>query len=658
MTRFADVLVVFRKEVLETVRDYKNLLVMAFIPVVFLQVMIAATQTMVEHSIGQIKKQRITIAVYGDSQDQFLRRMLAAADSSVAFAEPLGENPDAAISQGDFDLAVVAPAKFLENIKAYGEPQSIELVYDARQPNAIFAFARVHGILNALKQSLKADRIASAHLSLPRELPITYVTQGRQVSRGLRNISIILPSLLLLVVLIALLSPSIDLFTGENERGTMPLLLVSPVETRDIFLGKLAVVCLFGQSAVTLGLLSFFVTVNFFGHRGDAFLSFTGINAESMVLIFFLMLPLVVLLSALSSLLASKCKTFQQGQGYYLPFMIAAICPAFVLDINDASIASFLAFIPVGNICLAMKQVLTHDYQWGWLLLTFLVSSVYAAFAVERTVATFDRKAQMNQEHVTRFVRWKSQDFRPEVGLLLAAAFFLMFYAGQMFPSWDPLLGTVISQVAGVFLPAIIAVKWLKLPLKSTLSLTWPSWKMLSGALLISPATAALSVGISQLQSLVLPVPESFAKAFLEMVMPAGRPLWLAILVFALLPAVCEELLFRGAVLGLLKKKLDAKTVVVLVGVLFGAFHLSSYRFLGTASLGIVLSAVVYFGGSIFPAMLLHGCHNALLISAQVNHLEHFSTLQLLVASALSLVGAALLWSDVQGRRKSVHPNK
>ena len=655
MARFADVLIVFRKEILETVRDYKNLLVMAFIPVVFLQVMIAATETMVEHSIGQIRKQTITIAVYGDSDEQFLHHAIAAADNSVNFVEPIGDKPAQAVLEGKIDLAVVSPPKFLENVKDYGEPQTIELVYDARQPKAIFAFARVHGILNVIKQNLKGLRIAATHLELPRDLPIAYQMEGKPIARGIRNISTILPGMLLLVVLIALLSPSIDLFTGENERGTMPLLLVSPVETKDIFLGKLAVVCLFGQTAVALGLLSFFVTVNFFGHRADAFISFAGITIDSMILIFLLMLPLVVLISSFSVLLASKCKTFQQGQGYYLPFMMVAISPASVLNLNDASLSSFLAFIPIGNVCLAMKAVLLHDYQWGWLFATFLIASLYAAIAVVRTIASFDRKAQINRDHLPRYVRWRNGDYRSEVGLLLAASFFLMFYAGQILETWDSLWGTLLSQMFGVLVPALVAIKLLRLPFKDTLSLKMPAWRTAVGAVLISPATAAVSILVSQIQSMVMPIPESLAKTFLEMIMPSGRSLLLSIIVFAVLPAICEEILFRGAVLGLLRKKLKVKALIIIVGILFGAFHLSSYRFLGTATLGMLLSALVIASGSIFPAMLLHACHNALLIAIQVNHWDHPTPLQIIALAAMSFIGGMLLWGQWT-RRLQVKP--
>jgi sodium transport system permease protein len=280
---------------------------------------------------------------------------------------------------------------------------------------------------------------------------------------------------------------------------------------------------------------------------------------------------------------------------------------------------------------------------------TFLVSGFYAWLASRMAVRLFDRTEQLEHERTPRHIRRQEGDYLPEVGLLLAASFLLMFYAGQLLQSWDSLWGTAISQILVVLLPGLVAIFLLRLPL-STLAFTKPRWQLLLGALLISPLTAGLGIGISELQAMVLPIPENYARAFLEMVMPAGRSLPLAVIIFAVLPAICEEILFRGAVLGLLRKKLKPTALIIIVGVLFGAFHLSTYRFLTTALLGVVLSSLVAIGGSIFPAMILHASHNAILILAQVNHLDHLSPPQMIGLGLISLVGIGLTWQGLSAK--------
>jgi membrane protease YdiL (CAAX protease family) len=88
------------------------------------------------------------------------------------------------------------------------------------------------------------------------------------------------------------------------------------------------------------------------------------------------------------------------------------------------------------------------------------------------------------------------------------------------------------------------------------------------------------------------------------------RPLALDIIALVISPAICEELLFRGAVLRATRLQLGAASAIAVNGVLFGLFHLSAYRFLPTALLGVALAQLALRSGSIFPPMLFHFLNN------------------------------------------------
>ena len=97
-----------------------------------------------------------------------------------------------------------------------------------------------------------------------------------------------------------------------------------------------------------------------------------------------------------------------------------------------------------------------------------------------------------------------------------------------------------------------------------------------------------------------------------------SRPLWLSLLIFGLVPAVCEELLHRGVVLPVLGKKLGAPAGLLLSSLLFGLSHFNLSRLLPTTVLGLVAGAVRLRTRSLWPAMALHFLYNAsLLIAAQ-----------------------------------------
>lgn len=66
-----------------------------------------------------------------------------------------------------------------------------------------------------------------------------------------------------------------------------------------------------------------------------------------------------------------------------------------------------------------------------------------------------------------------------------------------------------------------------------------------------------------------------------------------ALLIVAVMPAICEEALHRGFILSTMKPIRKDWLVVLIMGVLFGLFHLSVVRFAGTAILGAVLTYIM-----------------------------------------------------------------
>ncbi len=89
---------------------------------------------------------------------------------------------------------------------------------------------------------------------------------------------------------------------------------------------------------------------------------------------------------------------------------------------------------------------------------------------------------------------------------------------------------------------------------------------------------------------------------------------WLAFnLVFlALVPAFCEELLFRGALMNVFQKMTRNKhLVVILTAIVFSAIHMQFFSFLSRFALGLVLGYATIYSGSLVPAIAAHFVNNA-----------------------------------------------
>ena len=82
----------------------------------------------------------------------------------------------------------------------------------------------------------------------------------------------------------------------------------------------------------------------------------------------------------------------------------------------------------------------------------------------------------------------------------------------------------------------------------------------------------------------------------------------------AFLPAVCEELVFRGIIYNGLRQKLSAKASIIISALMFTLMHLSIYKTFYQMILGLILGLLIYYTGSIFYGMVFHFFNNFFII--------------------------------------------
>lgn len=88
----------------------------------------------------------------------------------------------------------------------------------------------------------------------------------------------------------------------------------------------------------------------------------------------------------------------------------------------------------------------------------------------------------------------------------------------------------------------------------------------------------------------------------------------LGLVVYALLPAISEELIFRGIIQKGLASKFSGFTTIIMTTLLFTLMHGSLQQTVYQVLVGIMLSYVSYVGGSILYSIILHFLNNALVV--------------------------------------------
>ena len=135
-------------------------------------------------------------------------------------------------------------------------------------------------------------------------------------------------------------------------------------------------------------------------------------------------------------------------------------------------------------------------------------------------------------------------------------------------------------------------------------------------SVLLGGALWILSIGLMEMQSLVLPPPAEYLEAFrtIHRALAPRNALdaLVSVAVIAIGPGLAEEIVTRGILLPSLLRALRPWGAVLISALLFAAMHLDLYRFLFTLTIGLVLGAVRLRSGSLWPPIVAHVTLNSL----------------------------------------------
>jgi membrane protease YdiL (CAAX protease family) len=208
-----------------------------------------------------------------------------------------------------------------------------------------------------------------------------------------------------------------------------------------------------------------------------------------------------------------------------------------------------------------------------------------------------------------------------EMALVAGLAFFLNLSAGSLLQLASPRLGLVISEVLFIAAPAVLGVRLFYLDAAAVLPLRLPALRVMAGALIGSLGVNHLLTIAGSLQESLWPTP-MWAREIFDRLLVYRGPLDFAgvVVTFAIVPAVAEEVLFRGFLQSGLARLVDRRlTLVCLSALVFGIFHLDPWRFAGVAGLGLFLAWVREAGGSLLPAMAAHAASNLVSIALKAS---------------------------------------
>lgn len=117
----------------------------------------------------------------------------------------------------------------------------------------------------------------------------------------------------------------------------------------------------------------------------------------------------------------------------------------------------------------------------------------------------------------------------------------------------------------------------------------------------------------------------------------------------ALLPAVCEELAFRGFMFGGLVRDGSPLRAVLVTSVVFGISHGVLQQSISATCMGLVLGWIAWKTGSVLPGMVIHLTSNALSVSISRLPELDFRGVELFIRSTSDGVEYQPMWTVIAG---------
>lgn len=376
---------VFRKELLEMVRDRRTLVSMVLVPILAMPLLFSVMHYFMSSSEKQAAQESVTLAV----PERLVMPGLEGALRAAGFKLLAQSDPRAAVERKQ------AAAGAEEARSAAGDPV-IRLYVDRSRTASDMAADKLRIALDALKA--EQVRAALAGSGVSEKVLAPFAVDKVDVAPKGKKAKTLLGGMIGYMVILLMFSgcmyPAIDMTAGEKERRTLEILLASAAGRNEIVLGKILAA---SSAAFLTGLLNILSLAYTFqsGMMGPdmrQMLEGVRIDTAAILLVLVAVLPTAITAAAVMITISLFAKSFKEGQSYLTPLLMLVIFPAVIGMLPGVDANPRLALLPVFNVSQLIKSIFTGEYTAAAFAMSFASNFVYAAVAFVVAVRIFKRE--------------------------------------------------------------------------------------------------------------------------------------------------------------------------------------------------------------------------------------------------------------------------
>jgi sodium transport system permease protein len=628
--------ILYKKEMTDFFRDKKTVFVSIILPVIMYPLIFIIAMQVVSSNMIRSEKDTYKVAFSSESAELIddFSRWIDSSENKAKYSfrfesddsDMTSKSAKKILNAKDCDLAISTRKKANGQIavRVYylsGNNKSNSAVDYLDE--SLSAYSKTIAKGNLKKEGLDPDYYLDPIVSKASDLSSGESTVGTLLSQ-------LLPLLLIIGIITGAVTPAIDASAGEKERGTLETLMTFPVTGQEILTGKFLAVATISVISVLMNALSVIIILIYILST----MSGLGIEPKNIDLFAFtpaiiitvlVMVTMALFLSALLMAIGCFANSYKEAGNYTGPVTMVSLVAAYAGFVPGIKLEGIWQIIPVSNVSLLLRDVLKFDVNYSAVVVVMLSNMIYAFAAVWilGRVFTSERVLFGIQGESMRLLDRRS-NMRPgsmmrisESIFVMVLALLIMNLAGAPLTVRNPVAGIAFQQAVIGLLPLLFAY-YIKGDMKRIFSLRPIRPLSAISAVIIGIGAVSFNLALSNVLSPFLKdsatkINEEYGNLLGQISFPA------AFILIAILPPICEELMFRGAILSSFREAVNGKIAAVISAILFGIMHMSLIKLPVTAILGFIIAITVMMSGSIFGGSIIHFINNGLSVILMYN---------------------------------------
>tara|TARA_B100000579_G_scaffold431470_1_gene446563 strand:- start:63 stop:1256 length:1194 start_codon:yes stop_codon:yes gene_type:complete len=385
---------IFKKELIDVLRDRRTLFFMVVIPVVVMPVIIFISLKFQEYQNKKSEEKILNIALVNESEDTKIRDYILNQKGVNLIEDIDADSLEAGIKSDSLQGGLYIGRDFLEKIST-NQIGAVDIYFKSSNLMSK-AKRRINNALEQYKNEIVADRLSQFNIDKGLLEPIEIINRDMSTKKETLGKAVggLIPYMLVMFIFLGAMYPAIDLGAGEKERGSLETLLSSPATKFEITMGKLMVVSLTGLASGLISVIGISFPLYFLDNIPDQIKStvLEIISPFMIVSIVFLMIPIAIFFASMLLSISFYARSFKEAQSLMGPLNIAVFIPLMLTLGPGIEIDHVTALIPLVNVGLLTKEILAGSLEPIYFIETLSSLLFFAAIGIRFSVYWFNKE--------------------------------------------------------------------------------------------------------------------------------------------------------------------------------------------------------------------------------------------------------------------------